>query len=127
MSLKVAVSEKEAGVFTLSLVGAIDADTYKILEKETDKVLARSPRIVIFDMEGVTYISSMGVGVILDVKRKLAASKGTAIMVNLQPQVKKVFDIINALHGEKVFSSMRELDDYLASIQRKNTGKKEKY
>ena len=124
MPFKVTVTEKETGIFMLSPAGAIDADTYKMLEKETDRILAMVPRVMIFDMEKVTYISSMGVGVILEVKRKLAASKGTAIMVNLQPQVKKVFDIINALHGEKVFSSIKEMDDYLASIQRKNMGQR---
>jgi len=40
----------------------------------------------------------------------------------LQPQIQKVFDIIKALPSQQVFSTMRELDDYLDRIQRQYTG-----
>jgi hypothetical protein len=39
--------------------------------------------------------------------------------MNLQPQIKKVFDIVNALPSMKIFASVDELDDYLDAIQKR--------
>ena len=40
-------------------------------------------------------------------------------MVNLQPQIKKVFDIVKALPEQQIFTSIEEMDNYLKEIQRK--------
>jgi hypothetical protein len=39
------------------------------------------------------------------------------MFINLQPQIKKVFDILNALPSLKVFASIQELDGYLDAMQ----------
>ena len=33
--------------------------------------------------------------------------------INLQPQIKKVFEILNAMPAFKVFANIQEFDDYL--------------
>jgi anti-sigma B factor antagonist len=40
-------------------------------------------------------------------------------MVNMQPAVQKVFDIVRALPLKSVFRSIEELDEYLDAMQRK--------
>jgi len=47
---------------------------------------------------------------------------GTLLASNLQPQVQKVFDIVKAMPSVNVFTSIRELDEYLDVIQKKVTG-----
>jgi sigma-B regulation protein RsbU (phosphoserine phosphatase) len=47
---------------------------------------------------------------------------GKVVLLNLQPQIQKVFDIIKALPSQQVFSNMKELDDYLDRMQRQFTG-----
>jgi len=118
MELKVTVTEKETDVFQVMPVGSIDTTTAPILEREVDIVLEKSPRIVIFDMSGLEYISSMGVRVIIKTKKVLANSAGRLVMVNLPPQIKRVFDIIYSLPKEEIFDSIEELDEYLAVMQR---------
>jgi anti-sigma B factor antagonist len=118
MSLNVTVTEKEPGIFSLMPVGSIDTTTAPILEREVDSILERSPRVVIFDMGGVDYISSMGVRVIIKTKKALANSAGRFVMVELPPQIKRVFDIIYALPKEEIFDSIEELDEYLTAMQR---------
>jgi len=39
--------------------------------------------------------------------------------ITRQPQIRKVFDIINALPFLNVFSSIKEIDDYLDKMKRK--------
>jgi anti-anti-sigma factor len=119
MSLTVTVKEQRVGVFVIFPVGSIDSDTYSILEDRADLILESSPSEIVFDMKSVDYMSSAGIRVILKVGKVLKKNEGKIILVHLQPQVKKVFDIIKALPTMTVFTSVEELDDYLDKMQRK--------
>jgi len=70
-------------------VGSIDTGTAPILEKEVDAILEKDPRVVIFDMGGVEYISSMGVRVFIKTKKDLKRIGGRLMMVNLLPRSKR--------------------------------------
>jgi anti-sigma B factor antagonist len=118
MELKVTAIEKITGIFSLMPVGSIDTTTAPILEKEVDTILEKSPRVIIFEMGGVDYISSMGVRVVIKTKKALAGTGGRFIMVDMPPQIKRVFDIIYALPKQEIFESIEELDEYLAAMQR---------
>ena len=39
--------------------------------------------------------------------------------MNLQPQIRKVFDIVSALPTMQVFKNIEELDEYLDVMQKK--------
>ncbi len=119
MPLKVNVYPKDPGCYVVAPSGSIDSNSYAILEKEVDAVLASSPKMLILDMEGVSFLSSAGVRIILKAKKSLKETTGTLVMMKLQPQIKKVFDIMNALPSQAVFTSTEELDAYLARMQRK--------
>ena len=118
MPLTVSIIEKSSGLFVIAPAGSVDASSYAILEKEVDSLLAKPVKAIIFDMTDVSYISSAGVRVILKTKKGLAPHGGTVMLVNLQPKVKKVFDIIHALPPQQVFASIEELDNYLDHIQK---------
>ena len=124
MSLTVTVNEKEPGVFVVSPVGSIDSSSYMVLEEKVDMLLGILPKVIIFDMEGVVFMSSAGVRVALKTKKALKQGGCAFILVNLQPQIKRVFDIINALPPQEIFASAEELDSYLAVIQGKQREKK---
>ncbi|MCP4403739.1 MAG: STAS domain-containing protein [bacterium] len=113
--------EKMFGVFIVSPVGSIDITTYPILEKKVDRLLQTSPATLVFDMKEVEYVSSAGVRVVLKAQKALKKREGKLVLMNLQPHVKKVFEIINALPSQQIFSSIEELDRYLGRIQRTET------
>lgn len=118
MSLKVTSREKSPGVFVVSPEGSLDTDTYSVLEEKVDSLLNTPPRTIIFDLEKLDYISSMGVRVIAKAKKSLKESGGKVVLLNLQPQIRKVFEIIKALPSEQIFSSIEEMDRYLDSMQK---------
>ena len=121
MSLNVKWVEKQPGVFVVSPFGSLDTTSHTILEKKIDYLIAdNSATVITLDMTGVQYISSMGVRVVLKAKKDLDRRGGTLMMANLQPQIKKVFEIINAMPSLQIFSSIQELDDYLTEMQRRN-------
>ncbi len=119
MTLKVKMTEKIPGVFHISPAGSLDTATAPILEGEVNRALAASPRAVIFEMGGVDYISSMGVRVVIRTRKELARRGARFAMVGVTPPVQRVLDIINALPREEIFRSVKELDDYLAAMQKK--------
>lgn len=118
MSLKVNVEQKRAGVITISLIGSIDGRTYSVLEEKVDSILNEAPGVIIFDMEFLDYLNSMGVRVLLKTKKQMQKQNGKVIFMKLQPQIKKVFDILNALPSMQVFASIEELDNYLDAMQK---------
>ncbi|HSO21238.1 MAG TPA: STAS domain-containing protein, partial [Desulfosarcina sp.] len=86
-----------------------------------DAVLEEKPHTLVFDMQMLDYISSMGVRVIARAQKVMRTYDGRVALLNLQPQIQKVFDIIKALPSQQVFSTMQELDDYLDRMQRRMT------
>ena len=118
MSLKISSIERRVGVFFVTPVGRIDSETAPLFESKMDYILESKPTEVIFDLEGVDYLSSAGVRVFFKTKKNLNARDGKVALLNLQPAVAKVFEIINALPELSIFASIRELDAYLDKMQR---------
>lgn len=103
----------------LVLDGSLDSLTSKQLETILDPLLAGPARNVILDLSKLSFISSAGIRVLLSARNTLAQKNGNLLLSNLQPQIAKVLEIIKALPGVAVFSSMAEMDEYLAVMQKK--------
>jgi anti-anti-sigma factor len=123
MALRVNIDKRGEGMFAASIFGSIDSVTYVELEKAIQPFLIPSTKVLIFNMQGVTYVSSMGIAAVLKTRKAIEQNKGNFIMINLQPQIKAVFEIIKALPDMRVFESMKEADEYLTQIQRKEIEK----
>ncbi len=119
MPLTVEVAEKPKGVMTVSLTGALDSSTYQELSKKLEGVLIAGTKVLIFNMEKLEYISSMGISVILKARKYIEEHGESFLMVNLQPQIQAVFDIVNALPSTQIFRNLEEADAYLNAMQRK--------
>jgi anti-anti-sigma factor len=83
-----------------------------------EAVLQKQPSLLIFNLERVDFVSSAGIGVVLAAEKVLKAHGGKALLVQLKPHIRKVFDIVRALPSQQIFGSTAELDEYLANIQR---------
>jgi anti-anti-sigma factor len=118
MPLKVKSMTKKPGVVIVSPIGSIDAHTYSVLDEKVDEVLQQDPDVIIFDMEFADYISSTGIRVLLKTKKALKETDGRMVFMNLQPQIRKVFEILKAIPTLKVFASIDELDTYLDNMQK---------
>ena len=119
MELQVKVEKKARDAYIVSPIGFLDSQTYETLEDKVATILDFLPKLVVMNMQGLEYLSSAGVRVILKTREKLSKFNGKLVFMNLQPQIRKVFDIINALPSMKIFTSVDELDEYLDAIQTK--------
>jgi anti-sigma B factor antagonist len=119
VALKIRVKQTKPGLVTLFPTGSIDSDGAVIAEKEINRLLAEPIVTLVLDMEGVDFISSVGVGLMAKTKSLLNRKSADLAMINLQPQISKVFEIMRLLPTLNVFESVRELDDYLNRVQQK--------
>lgn len=119
MPLIVSVEERAGGAYViLKPQGPIDANTFGVLGAEVEAVLKKGPSLLIFNLEAVGFVSSAGIGVVLAAEKAMKAKGGKAVLVNLKPQIRKVFDIVQALPPQQIYKDITELDAYLAEIQR---------
>ena len=118
MSLQITVVEKSSGVFVVTAIGSIDATSYEDFQTQVNSILQKRQKAIIFDLAGLDYINSFGLGIALKAKATMEKSGGDFGISNLQPQVKAAFEIIKALPKQNVFTSAEEMDQYLAQIQR---------
>ena len=121
MALLVSSQQKALGAYVVTLTGEINGQTYSVLENKLDQLLKERPNLIVLDMAEVSYLSSAGIRVILKTRKALAANAGKLVFMNMQPQIKKVFEIINALPSMRVFKDLREMDAYLDRMQRRIT------
>ena len=119
MPLTVVSEQGAAGVHIVRPAGSLDSNTFPILEDHLAGLRKDGAAAFVFDLKDLTYISSAGVRVLLVAKKTMKAAGGDVALMNLQPQIRKVFDIIQALPSLNVFESVAELDRYLAGIQKK--------
>ena len=117
MSLKIQIQEGRTFTRTVALTGRLDAETTPSLDAEIERVLATEVKVIVFDLRGLNYISSAGLGALFRAQKAMKARSGQALLVNLQPPVQKVFDIVKAVDVKSVFRDVAELDAYLDEMQ----------
>ncbi len=103
------------------LDGRLDAQTYQEADRRFDDLLRNSPEMVtlVMDLGNLNYISSAGLRSIFRVRKTVTERNGMALLVNMQPQVRKVFDVVKAVPINEVFASEAELEGYLDSLQKR--------
>ena len=119
MALTVRVTQDRSFSRTVHLDGRLDSDTVTLLDDELSRLADSAVDVVVFDLEGLEYISSAGLRSIFGMRQALAARSGRIVLLNARPQVQKVFDIVKAADLAAVFTSVEELDRYLDAMQRK--------
>ena len=117
--LKVTIEQKAKNAYIVYPSGSLNSNTYQVFEQQLDAILEDPPTILVFDLAELEYLSSAGIRVILKTRDALKKNNGEITFMNIQPQIKKVFDIINALPSMQIFASIEELDEYLDVMQKK--------
>lgn len=113
------IEKRELGTWVVCPEGRLDSNTAAVFEEKTAPFLTPGTKVLILDLKNLTYLSSAGVRVIFKIRRALVSNHAAFIMTHLQPQIRKVFEIINALPDVAIFESMEEADRYLDAIQKK--------
>jgi sigma-B regulation protein RsbU (phosphoserine phosphatase) len=120
MTLSLRTESASPARTTMHLHGRLDALTFAEFDSAAQVAL---PNIadggtIVLDLSALEYISSAGLRSIAKIRKSMRARHGHTLLLNPQPQVRKVFDIVKAVPVNEVFASAQELDGYLDRIQR---------
>jgi anti-anti-sigma factor len=117
MALNVRVEDRQGLTKTMFLEGRLDSGTAPEFDSELDGVLETPMKVLVLDLSKLDYLSSAGIRSMFRAQKSMRARGGKTLVVNPQPAVKKVFEIVKAVDLKTVFASVRELDEYLDSLQ----------
>ena len=118
MALNIKITKVNPITYGVKLSGKLDTETAEDLDRRMEEVWAEpAVRAIRLDLHDLTYISSIGLGSVSKIKKSMATLGGVVLMIGMQPQIARVFEIVKMLPQETVFTSHKEADEYLAAIQ----------
>jgi len=113
MSLEVAIEQLHTNIYVVKPNGSIDSETHVKFKQSLNPILDMNPKVIVFDMADVSYITSMGLSAIINTKKVMERKDGKVFLTDFQTSVKKVFEMVKAIPHESIFFDMKELEDHL--------------
>jgi len=105
--------ELKGGIVTVTIKGHLDSETSYDFEEYVNQLFDRGRRFLVLDAGGLEYVSSQGIGVMLYLHKKIAASNGICVFCNLRDEIKT----LGALLGlDKVLAISPSRDDAFARV-----------
>lgn len=89
--------ERCSGILVFAPVGRVDSATAGELEQRLLKPVGSGERRVVVDMEGIDYISSAGLRVLLRLAKKLKEVGGSLALGAMGEPVRQVFELAGFL------------------------------
>lgn len=99
--------------FTCTLAGHLDNSTVAGLDAGLKPLLAAPVADLVFDLALLEFVTSAGIRLFFRLAKELTRKGGTTSFVNLQPQIKEVFDIMGRLPEMRVFRDQDQMNAYL--------------
>lgn len=107
MDLGLDVSERN-GFAVLAVSGEVDVATVPRLREQLHSLVAQGSNRIVVDLEGVEFLDSTGLGVLVGALKRVRAHDGELRVVCPQSRVRKVFEVTGLT---KVFSLHDSVDD----------------
>jgi stage II sporulation protein AA (anti-sigma F factor antagonist) len=86
--------DQKGRILVVNMAGELDhhsAENARMkIDNKIDEIGAAS---IIFDFSGVNFMDSSGIGVVIGRFRKISQFGGKVAVVNLKPQIKRVFEL----------------------------------
>lgn len=87
------LERKQNDICIFEINGRLDSTTSHELEEKIFGAIKNESNQMIIDFEGLDYISSAGLRVILKTSKTLKRSQGSIVLCSMQDYVKEVFEI----------------------------------
>lgn len=78
----------------LSLSGYLDASNLQQFEQKVNQLLTLQPLKVIISLQGLEYISSAGIGLLLSVDRAMKKTGGKLVLADVPAKIARIFDVL---------------------------------
>jgi anti-anti-sigma factor len=118
MSLEIEINDDRSGTRTVRIGGRLDTHSYQQLDARLAEVLDSRDSTLVMDLAKLEYISSAGIRSVFAARKHMGSRGGQLLVVNAQPQVLRVFEMVKAVPLGEIFASDELLDAYLDELQR---------
>lgn len=92
----------------LKVIGRMDAENSHQFEEACQRWLAQDVKHLIADLEGLEYVSSMGLRSFLSVAQKLQSASGSLILCGLHGLPRQVFEMTRLISLFPVFETPQQ-------------------
>ncbi len=96
----------------LAVAGEIDVATAPLLRERLTALMDEGQQRIVVDLQGVDFIDSTGLSVLLGILKRMRAQEGHLVLVCSQARVLKVFEITGL---DQVFAMYQSVDEAVAS------------
>jgi anti-sigma B factor antagonist len=110
MDLGLDVTERD-GAAILAVSGEVDVATVPRLREQLHGLVAQGSNRIIVDLDGVDFLDSTGLGVLVGALKRVRSNDGELSLVCTQPRIRKVFEVTGLT---KVFSLFDSVDEAVA-------------
>lgn len=91
----------------VKVTGRIDSDTSPKLKKVLDDLLEEGRYNIVLDLEGVDFISSGGVWVILETQKACRKwNRGDVVLTNVNENIDKTLDLAGLKHFLRIYDDV---------------------
>ncbi len=102
------------GAIVLELEGYLDTYNSKSFQQYVHGIIDEGYKFVVIDCNGLSYVSSTGIGSFTSFNRMLLQKNGELILVRMISKVYEVFKLLGFLSFFKIFDNFDEVESFLS-------------
>ena len=105
------------GIRILRLVGQVRISTQNDFKDILDNLVKESKgKTVIINMDGIIYMNSTGLGIIIDTYKKFKESKGRLVLCNLIPDIMNLFEVTRLNRFIEIYGNENEAMNKVCAV-----------
>lgn len=113
MDIKVNTRALENKAYAVEVQGEIDVYTSPRVKETINELIDAGNYNMVVNLEGVRYIDSTGLGVLIGALKKVREKNGKIVLICTNPQIKKIFNITGLI---KIFDIYKDEAEALGSF-----------
>lgn|SRR5574344_312303 len=105
--------DKEKQILMIKASGYIDTYNSAFFSKKIKQASSCKFKNIILDMHEITYISSTGIGALVDISKEIAKVGGDIVITYVQPKVLEVFQLLGFYSFFNIKDNLTDAVDFL--------------
>ena len=113
MDIKVNTRPLDSRAYAVEVQGDIDVYTSPRVKETINELIDQGHFNMVINLEGVRYIDSTGLGVLIGALKKVREKSGKIVLICTNPQIRKIFNITGLI---KIFDIYKDEEEALGSF-----------
>jgi len=102
------LTSADLSIQKVKISGYLDSSTFPELQDHLHSLLEQGAHHYLLDLEGLDYISSAGLGVLMGILREVREKEGDLKIINMSDKIERVFYLLGFSRLMKVYPTVEE-------------------